>query len=64
MKAVIYNLMNQLKQSGKSILIISEELTELIGMCDRICIFKDGKIVKEFPRSEDLTEQDLIHYMV
>lgn len=63
-KAVIYNLMNQLKQSGKSILIISEELTELIGMCDRICIFKDGKIVKEFPRSEDLTEQDLIHYMV
>ena len=26
--------------------------------------FKDGKIVKEFPRSEDLTEQDLIHYMV
>lgn len=63
-KAVIYDLMNQLKQSGKSILIISEELAELIGMCDRICIFKDGKIVKEFPRSESLTEQDLIHYMV
>lgn len=63
-KAVIYDLMNQLKKSGKSILIVSEELMELIGMCDRICIFKNGEIVKEFPRSAELTEQELIHYMV
>ena len=36
--------MNQMRKNGKSIIMISEELMELIGMCDRIIIMKDGFI--------------------
>lgn len=63
-KANMYALMYQLKRQGKSILMISEELPELIGMSDRILIMKDGKITGEFTRSESLTEHNLIQYMV
>ncbi len=63
-KAAIYQLMNQYKQSGKSILMISEELQELIGMSDRILILKEGALSGTFDRSPDLTENDLIQYMI
>ena len=63
-KAALYQLMIQLKAQGKSIIMISEELTELIGMCDRIMILKDGKLSGSFERSEDLTDHVLIQKMV
>ena len=63
-KAFMYQLMYRLKQEGKSIIMISEELPELIGMSDRILIMKDGKIMKEFERSENLSESSLIKEMV
>jgi len=63
-KAFMYQLMYKLKQEGKAIIMISEELPELIGMSDRILIMKDGEIRKEFERSEALTESELIREMV
>jgi ribose transport system ATP-binding protein len=63
-KQAMYQLMYRLKQEGVSIIMISEELTELIGMSDRLLIMKDGKIAKEFRRSESLTEAQIIDYMV
>jgi ribose transport system ATP-binding protein len=63
-KASIYTLIDQLKSDGKSIIIISEELLELIGMCDRIIIMKNGEISNTFKRSKSLGEEELIHYMV
>lgn len=63
-KAFMYQLMYQLKQEGKSIIMISEELPELIGMSDRILIMKDGRIQKEFKRSAELNESVLIKEMV
>jgi ribose transport system ATP-binding protein len=44
--------------------MISEELQELIGMSDRIIILKNGKIKKIFERSEHLSEEKIIHYMI
>ena len=44
--------------------MISEELPELIGMSDRVLIMKDGQITKEFKRSKDLSEADVINYMI
>ena len=44
--------------------MISEELPELIGMSDRILIMKDGQITKEFARSQDLTQEQIIEYMI
>jgi ribose transport system ATP-binding protein len=63
-KASIYQLMQRLKQDGKSIIMISEELQELIGMSDRIMILKNGEIKKIFERSEHLSEENIIHYMI
>ena len=59
-KQDIYQLMNQMRKEGKSIIMISEELMELIGMCDRIIIMKDGKINGELERNQDLNENSLI----
>ena len=63
-KQDIYQLMDRMRKNGKSIIMISEELMELIGMCDRILIMKDGKINGELHRSPDLDENSLIAKMV
>lgn len=63
-KQAMYQLMVRLKNEGKTILMISEELPELIGMSDRILIMKDGEVTKEFKRSADLSDADIINYMI
>ena len=63
-KQFIYQLMANMKKEGKSIIMISEELLELIGMSDRILIMKDGMIAKEFTRSPSLTQDQIIQYMI
>jgi ribose transport system ATP-binding protein len=63
-KRDMYRLMSDMKKQGKAILIISEELPELIGMSDRLIIMKDGRITKEFTRSESLSDADVINYMI
>lgn len=63
-KASMYDLIYRMKKEGKSIILISEELQELIGMSDRIIIMKDGEITYEAMRSPDLTEHSLIDYMI
>lgn len=63
-KQAMYQKITEMKEAGKAILIISEELSELIGMCDRLYIMKDFKIAKEFERSADLKETDIIEYMI
>ena len=63
-KASIYKLIEKLKKSGKSIILISEEMPELIGMSDRVVILKDGIFSGEFMRIEEMTEEKLIHKMI
>ena len=63
-KQFIYQLLYKMKLEGKSIIMISEELPELIGMSDRILIMKDGQITKEFTRNQDLTQEQIIEYMI
>lgn len=63
-KATMYQLLESLRGEGYSIVIISEELPELIGMSDRILIMKDGGIAHEFTRRKELSEQDIIEYMI
>ena len=55
-KHEIYCIINQLVAEGKSILLISSELPELIGMCDRIYIMNEGKMVGEVTK-EDATQE-------
>ena len=63
-KVTMYQLMYRLKKEGKAIIMISEELPELIGMCDRIMILKDGQHAHTFTRSPELSERDIISYMI
>ena len=63
-KAEIYKLMVKIRNEGNTIILISEELSELIGMSDRILLMKEGKINAEFTRQKDMKDNDLIDYMI
>lgn len=63
-KAAMYQLMTDLKKQGKSIIMISEELLELIGMSDRIIAIKDGKLQAILERSPDLSENQIIRHII
>ena len=51
-KAEIYSLMNDLAGQGLAIIMVSSELPEILGMCDRVYVMKSGKITGEFNREE------------
>lgn len=56
-KMEIYRLMDQMATEGKAVLMISSELPELIGMCDRIYVMKEGQITGELCREEFCEER-------
>lgn len=56
-KVEIYNIINQLKRSGIGVIIISSELPEILGICDRIIVMHDGKITGEFTHEEATQEK-------
>lgn len=55
-KYEIYCIINQLVAEGRSILLISSELPELLGMCDRIYIMNEGKMIGEVSKEEATQE--------
>ncbi|SBW02153.1 ABC-type sugar transport system, ATPase component [uncultured Eubacteriales bacterium] len=63
-KAAMYQLIYDMKQQGKSIIMISEELPELMGMCDRLLIMRDGQVSGEFFREDGYDDRTLIEYMI
>lgn len=58
-KVEIYNLMNQLKQSGIGVMFVSSEMPEVLGMSDRILVMCDGRITGEFMAGEATQDQIL-----
>ena len=60
-KKDIYTLITQLAEKGKSVIYASSELAEIMGICDRIYVMYDGKIVKEV-RKEETNEEMLLLY--
>jgi putative multiple sugar transport system ATP-binding protein len=61
-KYEIYTIINRLADEGKAVLVISSELPELIGLCDRIYALSAGRITGEVTR-EDATQERLMQYM-
>jgi len=51
-KFEIYTLMAELADDGKCVVMISSEMPELLGLCDRIYVMDEGRIVGEFDRAE------------
>lgn len=60
-KAEIYRLLCQLAAQGKAIIMISSELPEIIGICDRILVMHDGRITGEVTR-EEATQEKIMEY--
>jgi len=58
-KYEIYTIMNQLVAEGKSVLMISSEMPEILGMCDRVYVMYDGRIVAEFTK-EQATQESIM----
>ena len=56
-KYEIYTIVNQLASEGKGIILISSELPEILGVCDRIYVMRDGKIVGEMEAKEASQEK-------
>ena len=62
-KEEIHNLMNDFVGNGGGILMISSDLPEIIGMCDRVYVMYEGRIVAELPR-EQLSDKNIADYML
>jgi ABC-type sugar transport system ATPase subunit len=61
-KAEIYQLLRNLSDEGKGLIMISSELPEVLNVCDRILVFRDGKIAREFAENRNLTEEEVVQY--
>lgn len=60
-KVEIYKLMNQLTKAGKTIIMVSSELPEILGMSDRIYVMHEGRITGELTR-EEATQEKILYY--
>ena len=58
-KAEIYKMISELARQGIGIIMVSSELPEIIGLCDRVLVMKDGRISGELSRAEATEEKVL-----
>lgn len=57
-KLEVYHVMNRLASEGKCVIMISSELPEILGMCDRVIVMRTGKIMGEIGRKETYFNQE------
>jgi putative multiple sugar transport system ATP-binding protein len=62
-KYEIYTIINDLADAGKGVLIISSEMPELLGMCDRIYVMNEGALIGEFEAAE-ASQEKIMHAIV
>ena len=62
-KYEIYTIINSLAAQGKAVIVISSELPELIGLCDRIYTLNEGRLTGEVARA-DAKQETLMRYMM
>lgn len=60
-KTDLFQLIDGLAREGKGVIYASGEFAELVGLCDRICVLWDGRIVAEIPGAE-AREETLLYY--
>ncbi|MHC1772208.1 MAG: sugar ABC transporter ATP-binding protein [Flexilinea sp.] len=63
-RSEIYLLMNQLVDDGKSIILVSSDLTEVLSMSNKIIVMHEGKIVKETKNEITVTQETIMQYML
>ena len=61
-KHEIYEIMSELAKQGKAIIMISSEMSELLGMSDRVCVMCNGKLTGVIDKTEDMTQAKVMSY--
>ena len=59
-KQEIYQLIADLAQQGKAVLLISSELPEILSLSDRILVMRNGRISGEFRNGPNVTQEDIM----
>ena len=60
-KAEIYKLICELAEEGKAVIVVSSEMPELLGLCDRIIVLHEGEMMGEV-RREDFNQETLMKW--
>ena len=60
----VYAIIRKLADQGISVILLSEDLLELIGMCDRMLILRKGEISRELTHEDLPSEKEIISYMI
>ena len=63
-KAEIYRLMEEMVAEGKSLIVVSSELPEVMGISDRILIMCEGELSGELVRGEDFNEDSILNLAI
>ena len=62
-KYEIYGIINELAGQGKGVIVISSEMPELLGVCDRIYVMNEGRFVDEMPAKQASQEKIMASIM-
>ena len=62
--SVFAPVLNQLADEGKSIIVVSSELPELLGMCDRIIVMHEGFVKGEITDPSNATQEDILNMAI
>ncbi|MEO8410524.1 MAG: D-xylose ABC transporter ATP-binding protein, partial [Propionivibrio sp.] len=61
-KSLIHKRLREIAESGAAVIVISSEMPEIIGMSDRILVFRSGQISAELDNSRgDVTQEEIMH---
>ncbi len=60
-KSEIYSIIRQLSEEGKSIMIFSSELPEIMNLCDTIYLLFDGDLKASMANGEDVDSEKILH---
>ena len=63
-KYEIYQIIHSLAEQGKAIILISSELPEVLGMCDRILVMHEGRITGEITDVKSATQEQIMQFAV
>lgn len=62
-KSEIYQIINDLVAQGAAVIVISSELPEILGICDRVIVMRDGRITANIDRA-DATQEKIMSYSI
>lgn len=62
-KREIYEIINGLAMDGKGVIVVSSEMEEVMGICDRICVFREGEIAGEVSK-ESFSQQEISRHAI